>query len=316
MMKKWASVVCVLLVAILLVTGSVLSSEAAPRQMNIGTASMGGAYYPFGQAIANLVTKYSGNLVITPEVTGGAVENCRLLDNGDIDIGLTNENYAYAAVNAVEQFAGKKIDLNVIGRFYPSILHIMTLEGSSINSIADLKGKRVAVGPAGGGAEAPLAAVFKAYGMTIADVTASYLSYNDGFTQLADGNVDVALALAGYPTSAVMEISATQKVKFINIEDDKMGAIIAESPYFAKVVIPPSLYNTAKEGVVVGINNVLIVRADMEEDVAYAITKSIFDHLEEFAAANANAKDTTIDSARNASVTIHPGAQKYYDEHK
>lgn len=303
-------------------TGSTAGAAAAGAasgtlsgQLSIGTASMGGAYYPFGQAIANLVTQYSGGLTMTPEVTGGAVENCRLVASGDVDIGLTNENHAYAAVNGTDPFT-EKSDLNVVARLYPSVLHIIVPEDSPINSIADLKGKRVAVGPSGGGTIAPLEAAMKAYGLTIDDIVPSYLSYSDGFTQLSDGNVDVALALAGYPASAVMEFSTTKAVKFVNIDEDKFDSIIENDPYFNKVVVPADTYGMKEDGVAIGINNVLIVRSDMNENLVYAITASIFDHLDEFAAANANAKDVTIETAREASVTIHPGAQKYFDEHK
>jgi len=277
---------------------------------------MGGAYYPFGQAIANLVTKYSGGMQMTPEVTGGAVENCRLVIKGDVDIGITNENHAYAAVKGLEPFVNAKGDLNVVARLYPSVFHIMVPESSPINSITDLKGKRLAVGPAGGGTLAPLEAIFKAYGMKITDIVPSYLAFNDGFTQLADGNVDAALQLSGYPATAIMEYTATKPVKFVNVGDDKFDSILKENPYFTKVTVPASAYKTKKDGITIGIANVLIVRPDAKEDVVYAITACMFDHIDEFRAANANAKDVDIKTAANASIPIHPGALKYYREKK
>lgn len=291
------------------------SETGLSGQLTIGTASMGGAYYPVGQAIANLVTQYSGGLNMTPEVTGGAVENCRLVSDGDVDIALTNENHAYAAVHGQEPFT-EKAELSVVARLYPSVLHIMVPEDSAINSIEDLKGKRVAVGPAGGGTIAPLEAVFKAYGMTLSDIVPSYLSYSDGFTQLSDGNVDVALALAGAPASAVMEFSTTKAVKFINVDEEKFASIIEENPYFNKVVVPADTYGMQADGVAIGINNVLIVRPDADEEIIYTVTANIFDHLEEFADANANAKDISKATALGSSVDMHPGAQRYFDEQK
>jgi len=295
---------------------AVPAKPALSGQLSIGTATMGGAYYPFGQAIANLVTQYSGGLQMTPEVTGGAVENCLLVIKGDVDIGITNENHAYAAVNGLEPFVTTKGDLNIVARLYPSVLHIMVPENSPINTISDLKGKRLAVGPAGGGTLAPLEATFKAYGMSISDIVPSYLAFNDGFTQLADGNVDAALQLSGYPAAAVMEYIATKQIKFVNISSDKFDTMLKENPYFTKVTVPADTYKMKKDGTAIGICNVLIVRPEANEDIVYAITACIFDHIDEFRAANANANDVHIKTAANASIPVHPGALKYYREKK
>ena len=294
--------------------GSAAPSKPLSGQLSFGAGPMGGAYYPFGQTIANLVTKHSGGLVMTPEVTGGAIENARLVIKKDVEISITNENHAYAAVNGLAPFEEKN-NITVIGRMYPSVLHIMVPADSKINSIADLKGKRVAVGSAGGGTIFPFEAAFATYGMTMKDIVPSYISYNDGFLQLADGNVDAALSLSGYPAAAVMEYTATKSIKFVNIDDSKFDSIIKTNPYFSRVVVPAATYNMPADGVAIGISNVLIVHSDADNDIVYAITKSIFDNLPEFVSANANAKDVSIATAKKASIATHPGAQKYFDEH-
>ena len=186
---------------------------------NIATASIGGAYYPFGQEIANLVEAYTG-LSMTPEVTQGATENPRLLNDGSCDFAITNENVAVYALNGTNTFEGTKIEMYGMGRLYPSVFHIVALDGSGITSMADLKGKRVAVGPAGGGTLPILNQILPYYNMTLDDFVASYLPYTDGLTQLADGNVDAAIALGGYPASAVLEASTTKKITLVSIEDD------------------------------------------------------------------------------------------------
>ena len=322
-MKK-RFLICVMALALVLAACGNKKQDTAAKpaekpalsgQLSIGTGPMGGAYYPFGQTIANLVSQYSGGLQMAPEVTGGAVENCRLVISGDVDISLTNENFAYAVVNGLEPFTNMKTDINVIARLYPSVLHIMVPERSSINTIDQLKGKRLAVGLAGGGTLTPLEATFKAYGMSMSDIVPSYIAYNDGFTQMADGNVDAALSLSGFPAAAVMEYTATNQVKFVNIGDDKFNDILKVNPYFSKIIVPADTYKMRNDGIAIGIANVLIVRADAKEEVVYAITACIFDHLDEFVAANANAKDVHLKAASEASVTIHPGAARYYKEH-
>lgn len=289
--------------------------QSAPQQLSIGTASIGGAFYPVGQEISNLVTKHAEGIEMIPEVTAGAIENPRLINNKDVELGITNANLAYFAYKGEGAYE-QKMDISAISSLHPSVFHIIAKENSSINSIADLKGKKIAVGPAGGGTLPILEAILEAYGLNIKDITPSYLSYADGFSQLSDDNVDVALALAGYPTSAVMEISATKKIKFINIDKDKMSNIIEKYPYYSEINVPKDVYKLDADAMAVGVLNTLIVSNDLDEETVYKITKAIFDNLDEFKAANATAKQIDLQTASQASIPLHPGAKKYFDEKK
>ncbi len=281
---------------------------------NIGTASIGGAFYPFGQEIANLVGAYT-NLNMVPEVTGGATENPRLLADGSCDFAITNENVAVYAINGEDAFEGTQIEMYGMGRLYPSVFHIVALEGSGIESIADLKGKRVAVGPAGGGTLPVLNQLFPYYDMTIDDIVASYLPYTDGLTQLSDGNVDAAIALGGYPNSAVLEASATKDIMLIPIDEEIWTQFIEDYPYYSKTLVTKDYYNCEEDCYLIGIPNVLVVRPGIDDDVVYAVTKAIFDNIEEFQAANANARDLSMENASSMSIEWHPGAAKYFQEH-
>jgi len=280
-------------------------------ELLIGTASMGGAFYPVGQGIANLVTKYSGNYSMSPMVTGGAVENPRLVEKSDVDIALTNANVAYFAWAGMAPY-NKKLDIAAVASLYPSVLHMATLAKSPIKNFGDLKGRRVAVGPAGGGTLDILKVLLDAYGLTIKDITPSYLSYEDGFSQLGDGNVDAAFALSGYPASAVMQIVATNKIKFVEIDPDKLASIMKKYPYYSAVKVGKDVYKTDKDAILVGVENVLVVKRTMSDDAVYAITKALFDNLPEFAASNANAKQIDKVQAAQVPIPIHPGAQRYF----
>lgn len=294
-------------------TSNTAQSSQQAVQLSIGTATMGGAYYPVGQEISNLIMKYVPGSTVTPEVTGGSSENPRLVDAGDVELGLTNSNLAYFAVNGQKPYT-EKLNISAIGNLHPSVLHIVTLKDSRINSIADLKGKKIAAGPAGGGTLDILAAIMSEAGLSINDIKPSFLAYSDGFTQLADGNVDAALALSGYPASAVTEVSTTKEIKIINIEEDLVKKVTEKYPYYSKVVIPKETYKLDQDGVAIGVNNVLIVKSDMDENLVYQITKAIYDHLPEFGEANANAKQINADTASQTPIALHPGAQKYFDE--
>lgn len=301
------------LILILMIFVVLTSTAFGQRKTELlfGTASMGGAFYPVGQGISNLVTKYSGTFSMVPVVTGGAVENPRLVGLGDVDIAITNANVAFFAAMGTAPF-DRKYDIATVASLYPSVLHIATLAKSSIKSIRDLKGKRVAVGPAGGGTIDMLKVILEEYGMSLSDFTASYLAYGDGFSEMSDGNVDAALALSGYPAAAVMQTVATNKINFIPIEPAKLASIIEKYPYYSDIDVAKDVYKTDENAVMLGVRNVLIVKRTMSEDTVYKITKAVFDNLPEFAAANANAKQIDITRAAKVPIPLHPGAAKYF----
>lgn len=283
------------------------------KNINIATASIGGAYYAVGQEIANLTNKHSSGLTMAPEVTAGAIENPRLVDQGDADFGITNANLAYAAVRGESPYT-KVLNIKAVGNLHPSVFHIIALESSGIKTIADLKGKKVAVGPAGGGTLPVLEMLLGLYGLTINDITPSYIAYNDGFTQLSDGNVDVALALSGYPASSVMELSTTKKIRFVEVTEEDMAKVEAEYPYYATIMVPADTYGMNKDARALGIMNVFFVNADLDDETVYKVASSVYDNLEEFAQNNATAKQIDASTISETVIELHPGAKKYFDE--
>ena len=303
------------LIAGTLVAGGVGAPALAQEELRIGTASLGGAFYPVGQGIANLVTEHVDGVSMVPVVTQGSVQNPRLVASGETDLGITNANLLYLAVNGEKPYPGV-LDIAPLGALHPSILHIVTLDGSPIETFADLKGKRLAVGPAGGGTLSFLTRLLEVYGMSPDDITPSFLSYSDGFSQLSDGNVDAALALSGYPTSAVMQTQATNKLKFVSIADDKLAEILKTYPYYSKVTLPKDVYGLDEDAVVLGVNNVLIAPSSMDEERAYAITKAVYGHLDAFGEENANAKQIRLSESLELAVPLHPGARRFFDETK
>lgn len=290
-------------------------SFAQAAELRIGTASQGGAFYPVGQAVSTLVGKYAADTTMVPIVTGGSVENPRLVNTGEVDIAITNNNLSVLANKGVGPYKKSgAMNLRAIGSLHYSILHMMTLDGSSINSIADLKGKRVAVGPAGGGTIPFLTQVLDLAGLKIEDITPSFLSYGDGFSQLADGNVDAAFALSGYPAGAVMQAQANKKLKFIPLTDEQVTTALDKYPNYNKVTVPADTYKTDNDGTVLGVNNMLFVDAKMSDETAYEITKAIYDHMDEFRAENALANQIDPELSKSLKIPLHPGAAKYFGQ--
>ena len=295
--------------AVVAVAFSTIPAQA--EELRIGTASQGGAFYPVGQAISTLVDKYADGLTMVPVVTGGSVQNPKLVNKGEVDIAITNNNLSVLANKGVAMYKKDgKMNLRAIGSLHFSVLHMMTLKSSSINTIADLKGKRVAMGPAGGGTTPFLKQVLGLHGMTLKDIVPSFLSYNDGFAQLADGNVDAAFALSGYPSGAVMQARVTKELKFIKLADMKKA--LAKYKNYNEVVLPKSVYKTPEDGRVLGVKNMLITDVKADPGKIYKITKAIYEHLGEFKKINAYAKQIDPSETLQLKIPLHPGAARHF----
>ena len=295
--------------------GTMITGLASAAELRIGTASQGGAFYPVGQAISSLVNNYAEDLTMVPVVTQGSVENPRLVNSGEVDVAITNNNLSVLANKGVGPYkkAGA-MELRALGSLHFSILHMITLADSDINGIADLKGKRVAVGPAGGGTIPFLNQVLGLAELTPDDITPSFLSYADGFSQLSDGNVDAAFALSGYPAGAVMQAQANKKLKFIPLTEDELATALEKYPNYNKVVVPADVYKTDEDGTVLGVNNMLIVNATMDEEAAYQITQAIYANMEEFRAENAFARQIEPERSLELKIPLHPGASRYHNQ--
>jgi len=292
---------------------SAVTANAA--ELRLGTASQGGAFYPVGQAVSTLVSKHAGNdITMVPIVTEGSVQNPRLLGSGEVDAGITNNNLAVLANKNTGPYKDAGLELRAIGTLHPSILHMMVLDSSDITSIADLKGKRVAVGPAGGGTIPFLNAILALEGLSSDDITPSFVSYEDGFSQLSDGIVDASFALSGYPAGAVMQAKASAKLRFINLTDAQLATLKEKTPAYGSFTVAPDVYDTDETGSVVGVSNVLVVNASMDDDTAYRIAKSVYGNMDEFRAENALAKQIDPAMSLKLAIPLHPGAERFFKE--
>ena len=294
---------------------SLIINQVSAEELRIGTASQGGAFYPVGQAISTLVNKHAKGLEMVPVVTGGSVQNPKLVNKKEVDIAITNNNLAVLANKGAAMYKKSgKMSLRAIGALHFSVLHMMTLNNSSINTINDLKGKRIAIGPAGGGTIPFTKQVLGLHGLTIKDIKPVFLSYADGFSQLADGNVDAAFALSGYPAGAVVQAQVNKKLKFIKLASGKMEQGLKKYKNYNKVVIPKSAYKTNEDGVVFGVNNMLVTDWGMDAVKVYKITKAIYGNMDEFRKINAYAKQINVKNSLKLRIPLHAGAAKYFNE--
>ena len=153
-----------------------------------------------------------------------------------------------------------------------------------------------------------------AHGMTLDDIVPSFLSYSDGFSQLGDGNVDAAFALAGYPAAAVLQTRATRDLTFIDVDSDVMEQFLADNPYYYQVDIPAEVYDTEAGSTLLAVANILIVRGSEAEDAVYTVVESIYANLAALQATNAIARQIDPSQSVNLPIPLHPGAARYFSQ--
>ena len=314
--KKVFAAGAVLAAAAVLFTGCNGNADVEGKKfLNIGTGGTAGTYYPIGGAIAEVLNKEIPGMSASAQSTGASVANINMLSDGEIDLATVQNDIAYYAAHGTEMFQDKKVDgLQGIASLYPETCQFVTLKSSGIKSLAELKGKRIAVGAVGSGVEANVRQILAAYGVTYSDIDAQYLSFAEGASALKDGNVDVAVLTAGYPTASVQDIAAQNPVRLLPVEGKAADALIAQYPFYTKTVIPAGTYAGFDEEVPsVAVMAMLVAGPTVNDDLGYCVTKAIFSNLDRLQAAHAVGKQIAKDTAKTGkSLPMNAGAEKYF----
>ena len=285
--------------------------------LNIGTGGTAGTYYPIGGAIAEILNNNIEGMNASAQSTGATVANINMLKDGSVDMAIVQNDITYYAVNGTEMFKDKKVtNLKGIASLYPETCQFVTLDSTGIKTIADLKGKRVAVGAAGSGAEANARQILEAYGITYDDIQVQYLSFGEGASALKDGNVDAAFLTAGFPTAAVQDISSQNKIRLLPVDPAKADELIAKYPFYTKTTIPAGTYQGFDEDVqTISVMAMLVVNDKVDDKLGYEITKAIFSNLDRIQAAHAVGKMISKENAeKGMSLDMNAGAKKFFDE--
>ncbi len=312
------SVLSVLLVMVIgVIAGCGGDSAGEKKFLNIATGGTAGTYYPIGGAMAEILNNNIQGMNASAQSTGATVANINMLKEGSVDLAIVQNDITYYAANGIEMFKDKKVDnLRGIATLYPETCQIVTLDASGIKSIADLKGKRVAVGAMGSGAEANARQILEAYGITYDDIDEQFLSFSEAASALKDGNVDAAFVTAGYPTAAVQDIASQNKVRLLPVDADKADALIAKYPFYTKVVIPAGTYAGFDEEVAgISVMAMLVCTDKVDEQLGYDITKALFTNLDRIKAAHSVGKLITKEGAMEGMpIQMNTGAEKFFKE--
>ncbi len=291
--------------------------SSSNKFINIATGGTAGTYYPIGGAMAEILNKAIPGMNASAQSTGATVANINMLKDGSVDLAIVQNDITYYAVNGTEMFKDKKVEnLRGIAALYPETCQIITLESTGIKSIADLKGKRVAVGAAGSGAEANARQILEAYGITYDDIDEQFLSFGEAASDLKDGNVDAAFLTAGFPTASVQDIASQNAVRLLPVEDAVADKLIAKYPFYTKTVVPKGTYAGFDEDVpTLSVMAMLVANKDVGEDLGYQITKAIFTDLQRLQEAHAVGKYITKEGALDGmSLPMNPGAERFLKE--
>ena len=316
--KRVLAAGAVLAAMVVFFTGCNGNSDVEGKKfLNIGTGGTAGTYYPIGGAMAEILNKEIPGMSASAQSTGASVANVNMLGDGTIDLATVQNDIAYYAAHGTEMFVDKKVDgLKGVASLYPETCQFVTLKSSGIKSLSELKGKRIAVGAVGSGVEANVRQILAAYGINYDDIDAQYLSFAEGASALKDGNVDVAVLTAGYPTASVQDIAAQNPVRLLPVEDKIADDLIAQYPFYTKTVIPGGTYAGFDEAVPsVAVMAMLVAGPTVNEELGYKVTKAIFSHLDRLQAAHAVGKQITRDSVKaGMSLPMNEGAEKYFNE--
>ncbi|QEA38823.1 TAXI family TRAP transporter solute-binding subunit [Pistricoccus aurantiacus] len=289
----------------------------AQQQLSIATGGTGGTYYPIGGGLAEMINRHIEGHDAVAEVTGASVENMGLVWRGDSDIALALADTVYQAYNGTGDFEGRQLEnIRALASIYPNALQLVTMADSGIESLQDLKGKTVSVGAPGSGTELNARAVLEANGITYDDIEARRFNFNETADAIRDGDIDAGFWSVGPPTSSILNLATTRDIRLIGLTDEEVAKAKEAEPVFAAYDLKADLYD-GMDGPVqtVSIPNVLVTNAELDDDLAYQITKLLFENTDELIAIHPAANDTTVKfSTDSTPIPFHPGALRYYEE--
>ncbi|MGE5588081.1 MAG: TAXI family TRAP transporter solute-binding subunit [Clostridia bacterium] len=306
-------------VTLCLVLAIASTSFAAVAQLVMATGGTAGTYYPLGGAMAQLISEKVKGVNITVQSTGASIANLRMIHSREVDLALVQTDTADYAWNGTEFFEkdGKMRSFGVVASLYPELIQIVASADSGINSVADLKGKRVSVGAPGSGTEANARQILEAYGLSYKDLAqVQYLSFAESAEAFKDKHIDAFFVTAGIPNAGIQDVATQHKIKIVEVPDDMYKKLHDKYGFYGQAVIPAGTYiNQTKDAKTVAVQAMLIVRSDLDAGLVYEMTRALFENLPELAMAHAKGKEISLAGAlAGVSTPLHPGTEKYFKE--
>lgn len=303
--------------SVALVAMGLASAVHAQEQLSIATGGTGGVYYPVGGGLAEIINTHIEGYSATAEVTGASVENMGLIATGDADLAIGLADTVAQAYTGTGRFEGQQLPMiRGVASVYANMVQIIALDGSGITTLEDLRGKRVSIGAPGSGTEVNTGAILEANGISYDDIEEQRLNFNETADALANGDIDAGFWSVGAPNSSIMNLATTNNIVMLQLSEAELAAARAADATFAVTTLAGGTYNGVDaDTTVLGIPNVLVVSAEMSDDLAYQITKVMFENIADLQAVHPATNETTVEFTMSATpVPLHPGAIRYYEE--
>ncbi|HOA92404.1 MAG TPA: TAXI family TRAP transporter solute-binding subunit [Quisquiliibacterium sp.] len=300
--------------------GLLASAGVSAQTLSIGTGGTGGVYYPLGGGMAAVLSKHVPGMQATAEVTGGSVDNLKLIGSGKPYIGLTMADAALDALKGVDKFKGKPVPVKNLMVLYPNRMHVVTVESTGVTKIADLKGKRVSTGSPGSATEVMAFRVIEAAGLDKdKDMTRERLGVAESVNALKDRKIDAFFWVGGLPTAAVTDLANTPGMKIRMIDHADLVAKMNQKygNLYVEDTIPKSVYKGMDtDNRQATVMNILVAHESMSDTEAYNIVKTIFDKRDDLIAVHKEAANFKLEHQKASATPIpfHPGAVKYFTE--
>ena len=316
MKKLTALLLAALMIVSFAACGNKDDNADTPANLKFATGGSSGTYYAFGSALVSII-KEKANIDLTVESTGASKANLQLIETGESDIAIVQNDVMSYAARGVDLFDGTKLTkFSTVGAIYAEVCQIVANPKAGITSVADLKGKKVSVGDAGSGVEFNAKQILEAYDITFDDIAKQNLSFADSAEALKNGQIDAFFCTAGAPTTAIMDLDATNDIIVLAVDDAHLAKLTESYPYYTQYILPAGTYESMTEAVAtVAVKATIVAANDIDETTIYNLTKAIFDNKEEIATAHAKGAeiDTTY-AVEGIDVAFHPGAEKYFKE--
>lgn len=287
--------------------------------LQLGTGSVGGVYFPLGQEMATI---FSDNIDVegfnvSSVETGASVDNLAAIARGELQLGIAQNNTAQEAVAGEGEFEGAAVEnAGWMGQLYPEAISIITLESTGIETIEDLEGQRVAIGPPGGATRAAAELVLSAAGLEEGDYQAFEEDFGTAQTRLQDGNLDASIEVVGVPSASISELQAvTGEVRLVPLDDEAIAQIEENSGY-EEYEIPQESYDFLEEPVpsVSAFATLFGSTTQVSPDLGYEITKALYENADDITLAQSEFISIEDALLGRGDLPLHPGAERYFEE--
>ncbi len=300
--------------------GLAFAGGASAQNLSIATGGTGGVYYPLGGGMAAALSKFVPGMQATAEVTGGSVDNLKLIGSGKPYIALAMADASQDAFKGEDKFKGHPVPLKTLMVLYPNRMHVVSIEGRGVTKMADLKGKRVSTGSPGSATEVMAFRVIEAAGLDKdKDMKRERLGVAESVNAVKDGKIDAFFWVGGLPTASVTDLANTPgtKIRMVDHAETVAGMNKKYGNLYVEDVIPKAMYKGMdadnKQATVM---NILVTHANMDDKTAYNIVKTIFDKRADLIAVHKEAENFKLENQKASAspIPFHPGALKYFAE--